>query len=313
MPIGGIEQWVTIKGEHCGNPAILFIHGGPGDPNSPYADTIYAAWEKDFTLVQWDQRGSGMTYGRNKPTDDTRLTIDQMTGDGVAVADYVARRLGKSKLILMGGSWGSVLAVHILKARPDLFDAYVGSSQLVNGRDNQQATYTHLLALARAADDKDTVVKLEALGVPPWTNPRGFGILRRADRKYEALKTDAAPKSWWVPAPEYATPKASADTEAGDDYSYLQFVGLKGDGMFSRIDLPALGTTFDVPFFMIQGSEDLLTTPDIAKRYFDSITAPQKEFVLVPRTGHDPNQAMLDAQFRVLKQRIGPIANATAR
>jgi len=183
----------------------------------------------------------------------------------------------------------------------------------VNGHDNQQATYTRVLALARAADDKDSVAKLEALGVPPWTNPRGFGILRRADRKYEALQTDAAPKSWWVPAPEYATPKSSADMEAGDDYSYLQFVGRKGDGMFSHIDLPALGTTFDVPFFIVQGSEDLLTTPDIAKRYFDSITAPQKEFVLVPRTGHDPNRAMLDAQFRVLKQRIAPIANATAR
>ena len=67
VPIDGIEQWVTIKGKRCGNPAVLFIHGGPGNPLSPYADKLFGAWEQDFTLVQWDQRGAGMTYGRKPP------------------------------------------------------------------------------------------------------------------------------------------------------------------------------------------------------------------------------------------------------
>src|SRR5664279_1943582 len=56
--INGIEQWVTIKGDRT-KPVILFLHGGPGSPLSPYADAIYSKWEKDFILVQWDQRGAG--------------------------------------------------------------------------------------------------------------------------------------------------------------------------------------------------------------------------------------------------------------
>jgi pimeloyl-ACP methyl ester carboxylesterase len=307
IPIGGIEQWVTIKGDSCANPVILFIHGGPGDPLSPYADSVYGAWAKDFTLVQWDQRGSGMTFGRNPPAPGSTLTIDRMTEDGVQVASYLTRHLGQRKVILMGSSWGSILAVHMVKARPDLFYAYVGASQMVSYRENQSASYTKVLALARAANDQKTIATVEALGPPPWTNPRNFGILRRAIRKYEAQTTIPAPQSWWVPAAAYATPEEQANYEGGEDFSYLQFVGLKGDGMFSGVELPKLGTTFDVPVFFIQGSEDILTAPDVTKRYFESISAPQKAFVLVPQAGHDPNVPMVDAEYKIIRERILPL------
>ncbi len=309
VPIGGIAQWVTIKGSSCANPVILIVHGGPGNPNTPFANALYGAWEKDFTIVQWDQRGAGMTFGKNKPAEDDKLTLELMRDDGLAVASYVQAHLGKRKLILMGGSWSSILGVYMVKAQPDLFYAYIGSSHMVGYIQNQSTTYASLMALARTAGDTDSVDKLEALGAPPWTNPRNFGIMRRVDRKYEALRTDPAPKAWWDLTPAYTTPKAQADYEGGEDYSFLQFVGLKGDGMFAQVDLPKLGPRFELPFFMIQGAEDLLTLPAISRRYFDSISAPQKEFVLVPRAGHDPNVPLLNAQFKVLKERVLPLVN----
>ena len=76
--------------------------------------------------------------------------------------------------------------------------------------------------------------------------------------------------------------------------------------MFSRVDLQKLGTNFDVPIFIVQGSEDLVTTPEVARRYFDTIAAPGKEFVLLSRTGHDPNAAMIDAEYEILKKRVVP-------
>ena len=112
-----------------------------------------------------------------------------------------------------------------------------------------------------------------------------------------------------MPEPQYATPKFQAEYEQGEDYSYLQFVGVNGKGMFSRVDLPALGTQFRIPVFFIQGREDLVTLPEVAKRYFDAITAPQKEFILLPQTGHDPNAAMVEAQYSLLKKRIVPLLN----
>lgn len=307
VPINGIGQWITITGAACGNPVILFLHGGPGNALSPFADALYGRWQQDYTLVQWDQRGAGMTYAKQRPRDDVPLTVAQMRDDGIAVANYVRQHLGQQKVILMGSSWGSILGVHMAKARPDLFHAYIGTAQVVNARDNETGMYGEVLALAQAAGDTSTVDRLATLGPPPWRDPRNFGILRRFDRKYEALATDAPPQHWWQPAPFYATPQALADAEAADDYSYIQFIGMHGDGMFAAVNLPALGTQFELPVFLVMGEQDLLTSSAIARRYFDSITAPHKGFTVVKRAGHDPNQAVLDAQWTILREQIAPL------
>ncbi len=301
--IGGIEQWVTIKGDNCANPVILFAHGGPGNPNTPYADGPYRAWEKQFTLVEWDQRGAGKTFARNrvKPGDDgPLLSVEQIAHDGTELAGLVLSHLTAKKAILMGGSWGSVVAVHMAKARPELFAAYVGSGQLVSHADNLPASYARLMEKARAAGDTKAIATLDSIGAPPWSNPRAMGMMRRISRPYEAKTAVPAPAAWLALAPAYATPQALADYEAGEDYSWLQFVGLKGNGMLSTIDLPKLGLDFKLPVFLVQGEDDLVTVPAVARRYFDAIAAPHKEFFLLARTGHDPNPPMIAAQWRIV-------------
>ena len=119
--INGIEQWITIKGNPS-KPIILFIHGGPGSPISPYVDVMYKDLEKDFIIVQWDQRGSGKTYGQNSPPEELTpeylkanpLTLEQMTNDGIEVSKYLLKYLKKQKIILFGTSWGSALGVKIV-------------------------------------------------------------------------------------------------------------------------------------------------------------------------------------------------------
>ena len=309
IAVGGIEQWVTLQGASCANPIILFVHGGPGNPNTPTADPVYGAWEKEFTLVQWDQRGSGRTFGRN-PRDpdeiDPEFTVERLAQDGVELAAFVARHLGQEKVILFGGSWGSVVATHMAKLRPELFHAYVITGPLVSAREDTEAGYQKVLALARAAGDARSLSVLESLGPPPWTNPRSPGAFRRVNRAYEAKVSDPTPREWFVKAPQYATPEAEAEYTKGEDYSWLQYVGLRGDGLASRIDLRALGTRFEMPMYFVQGAEDLVTVPEVSRRYYDSIEAPEKDWVLLPRTGHDPNPAMLAAQYEILKQKVAP-------
>jgi hypothetical protein len=60
---------------------------------------------------------------------------------------------------------------------------------------------------------------------------------------------------------------------------------------------------------LIHGEHDLVATPDVARRYFDSIRAPQKEFLLVPQSGHDPNEALMGVQYKVMLERIRPLRN----
>lgn len=305
--IGGIEQWVTIHGQDRSKPVILMVHGGPGNPMSLYAHPYFQAWEKDFVIVQWDQRGAGMTYGKSPPAEGEHLSVERLRDDGIEVATYAAQHLGQPKLILMGGSWSSILGTHMAKARPDLFYAYVGSSHLARSADNLKASYDKTMALAKAGGDTDAIGKLEALGPPPWTNPRAFGIIRRVTRKYEAARTDPAPEAWMELAPAYATEKAQADYTAGEDYSYIEFVGMHGEGMYSKTDLYALGPKFDLPVYVILGEQDLVSTPEVARAWFDTIQAPDKAFVLLLRTGHDPNPPMAAAQWEILRTKVLPL------
>ncbi len=138
VTLNGIDQWITIKGDRS-RPVILFLHGGPGSVLSCYSDNLYKSWEDDFLLVQWDQRGAGRTYGKNAAGLDAIsfsskniLSVEQMTSDGLALAEYLKDYLQKPKIILFGTSWGSVLGMNMALQRPDLFTAYVGHSQIVN-------------------------------------------------------------------------------------------------------------------------------------------------------------------------------------
>jgi pimeloyl-ACP methyl ester carboxylesterase len=307
VPIGGIDQWITIKGDDRNNPVVLVLHGGPGDAWSPFADSLFAGWNKDFTMVQWDQRGAGRTYAKNGPSIEPTMTVARMAQDGIEVSEFLVSHLGKRKIILVGGSWGSVLGIHMAHARPDLFYAYVGMAQMVNWQKNVSASYARVLEMARAADDRPAVTALTALGPPPWDDVHKWPAFRKVERVYQA-KLATAPPAPQILGPEYASPQEQAQDEAADDFSFVHFWGMTLSGPFTQVDLPALGTDFAIPIFVIQGEADLTAVPELAKSYFDSIVAPRKQFFLVPGTGHEPSVASIALAHKVLVEQVRPLA-----
>ena len=184
-----------------------------------------------------------MNQSRSSPKNDSprrNSASAQLVADGLEVAEYLQRRLGKKKIILTGGSWGSVLAVHMVHERPDLFHAYVGVSQLVNDRDNETASYAATLEMAETKEGHDRPS-------PRWRR----SVLRpgpiRATSGASAASSAATKTKSRLPArafkisPEYASDADRAAYAAGEELSFLKYVGLKGDGMLAQVDLPALG------------------------------------------------------------------------
>ncbi|HEY7020852.1 MAG TPA: alpha/beta hydrolase [Ktedonobacterales bacterium] len=148
VQIGALAQWIQIRGESRDNPILLVLHGGPGIAFSAFTP-IFRSWERDFTLVQWDQPGAGKTFSRNGRTASADvLTIERMAQDGIQVVERVLRHLNQRKLILFAASWGTVLGTIMVKRRPDLFSAYVGAGQFVNAARSEPLGYE--LALERA-------------------------------------------------------------------------------------------------------------------------------------------------------------------
>ncbi len=304
--IGGIDQWITIKGEDRNNPVVLFLHGGPGDALSPFADAMFGGWEKEFTLVQWDQRGAGRTYGKSGPSIEPTMTVRRMVDDGIEVAEFLAKHLNKKKIIIVGGSWGSILGIYMAHARPDLFYAYVGWAQLVDWRKSLSASYARVFELARASGDQQAITALTTIGPPPWHSISTWPVFRKWQRAYQKKRVTAPPAPETL-SPAYASPEEQAQYEAADDFSFLHFVGLTLSGSLTDIDLPALGTGFTIPIFIVQGQEDLNALPELAKAYFDSIKAPRKQFYLVSGTGHEPSAAQLEVTLKVLVEQVRPL------
>jgi pimeloyl-ACP methyl ester carboxylesterase len=320
VPIGGIEQWITIHGSDSANPVLLVLHGGPGDAMSPYADNLFAGWDKDFTMVEWDQRGAGRTYGKSGPSIEPTMTMERMTDDGIEVAQYLTHHLGKSRIILIGGSWGSVLGIHMVHDRPDLFYAFVGQSVVVNFQNEISASYTRVLQMAVAANDHATVTALKSIGSPPWKTlfPQ-WRIYRKAEKAYQAKLVTAARPSMWIRL-AYAGAAERKQYFDAEEFSMSHFWSgrqpkseadldsLTLSGPLAKVDLPALGTEFKIPIYFVEGEHDLTAPPDLAKAYFESIKAPQKGFYLVPGNGHEPSQAMIDLTQKVLLEQVKPLA-----
>jgi pimeloyl-ACP methyl ester carboxylesterase len=307
--INGIEQWVTIKGEKS-KPAILFIHGGPGSPISPYSDNLYKDWEKDFIIIQWDQRGTGKTFGRYAPDELTPeylqsnpLTLEQMTRDGIELSEYLLHRLGKQKLILFGTSWGSVLGVKIVAQRPEFFYAYVGHSQVVNPTIDMEL-YNKIYTIAELKNDKDALEILNMIGKPPYDRAKKVGQLLSIIKKYEKANSTPAPASWFVDLPAYDNEKDNQHRSDGDDYSFVNYTGdskLGVSSMSATIDLMKDNLEFKIPVYLIQGEEDILTPKEKTEKYFEAIQAPEKKYYLLPKTAHGFNVSVVETQYKICK------------
>lgn len=279
VSVGGIDQWISIRGLDRRNPVLLVVHGGPGEAQWPVADK-YEPWLTAFTVVLWDQRGAGHTYGRSRgQTPD--FSLDRIARDGVEVAEFLRRTLGRKKIMVLGHSWGSIVAVEMVQRRPDVFAAYVGTGQVASWKATMEQQFALAVSTARQRGDAAAVAALEATGPPDPTDPnQAFSVdirpaMAAADRAWlQSLRAGA-------PALKAAHPNDFQDFEDGFQFSAARALP---DQM--RTDLPATAKTFAVPFFVIQGRDDVMTPTQAAVDYFNGVTAPTKQLVVIPDAGH---------------------------
>jgi pimeloyl-ACP methyl ester carboxylesterase len=279
--IGGIEQWVTIRGQDRHNPLLLLLHGGPGNAFQSFTRAAFSEWERVFTVVQWDQRGDGRTFGRSGPVDNT-MTLDRMVLDASAVAEFAGRKVGQNKVILLGLAWGSILGVRLAKARPDLLYAYVGTGQVVNYRAGKVQAYAQLLVEAHARQDNQAIQELEAIGSPPYDSTSKSAVYTRWANRYEPSMPSRRTMLSMV--------FFESDASVGDLRNLMPGIRSSEDHfrtMMDSMDLPTLGTDFNVPIFVFQGAADNVAPVAQIRTYINSIHAPRKELVLMQDAGHN--------------------------
>ena len=280
LKIGGIEQWVTIRGEDRSNPVVLVLHGGPGDATNPWGYAGFRTWLKTYTVVQWDQRGAGKTLGRNGKASAETVTIDRLVQDGVELADTLRTSLRKDKIILLGHSWGSVLGVLMAKRKPDLFQAFVGTGQVGKPAGAYDVAFDALMAKARALGDGRALRELQELGPPPYKDWHGYQVQRRWSNLFEGADAFIASMlGFGLSAPGYTV---------ADVLDWFDGQNLSAERLLTQeraLAPTALVGRFELPVFVIQGAEDFTTPTSVASAFVDSIEAPHKRFVTI-KGGH---------------------------
>jgi pimeloyl-ACP methyl ester carboxylesterase len=300
-PIGGVEQWISIRGQDRDNPVLLLLHGGPGMAASFLPRDYFFSWTRDFTVVRWDQRGAGRTYGRSGPI-RAGTTIDRMAQDGIEVAEFLRTKLHKPKIVLIGLSWGSMLGAKIAHQRPDLLYAYVGTGQAVNQGKYKKIAYEQLLAEARRQKNQQAIRELSAIGPPPWRVGRDGGVHTKWATRFEPGQPSF---SEGVSMVLFDSPDGPLDVA-----NFLRGL-LSSDEYFrdqvSLLDVPSFGTDFAIPFFVFQGADDNVTPVAPVRDYIASITAPRKALVLIPNAGHSVMATRSDEFLTLLRERVRPV------
>ena len=313
VQIGGIQQWIEVRGQNVNNPILLFIHGGPGIAFIPLAGAWQASWERFFTVVQWDQRGAGKTYASNdKELQRRTMNIPQMEHDTLDVVNYLRNRYKREKVFVLGHSWGSVLGLWLAHEHPELIYAYVGVGQVINTEQNEEVGYRDTLQQARNGHNEQAVKNLESIAPypPPNLDFGKMSILRDWERDLLG-----PPPS----APVFTdTKKILSSVVSAPEYSLLDDYGWIHSTQFSisillpemmKIDLTKLGLDFRAPVFLFEGRHDPYCPPSLIWDYNESIKAPYKEFIWFDNSGHFPFFEEQQKFANELVQRVLPLAN----
>lgn len=283
--IGGYPQYVLIRSHNIKNPVLLILHGGPGASETAMFRKFNGELEKHFTVVYWDQRGAGKSFG--KKLDVTTLTLKQHVSDAIELVQYVKHRFHQEKIFLLGHSWGSRLGLYVINETPENFYAFVGVGQDLTSDEADLISYRYTLQRAKELRMKKAISQLEASGPPPYALMDGVRqkhwLLKVGGERYAKRNYIDWVFTIWL-SREYSFldlfkwAKGSA-TSAGKMLS---------DTTFTPFDVRLQIRSVKVPVLFISGSHDYNTPWVLVKQYAESLQAPYKEFISFEKSGHSP-------------------------
>lgn len=282
LRLGGIEQWVMIRGERLTNPPLVILHGGPGFSDTPFFRRFNAPLETGFTVVYWDQRGTGKSFSRRIPR--TSMTVDQFIADLDELIETVRQRVGQDKVAILGHSWGSALGVLYAARYPAKVGAYVGTAQYGDGPAAEAASYAFALAEAQRLSNRKALEELRALGPPPY-NAASLMKERTWIQRFEGMLN---PRALW---------NMGRLVLGGPECSILDLPNVVRGFRFSldtmwpevsRLNLLKQVPVLRMPVFFFLGRRDHWVPSETSVAYFDTLSAPVKRLVWFEESGHEP-------------------------
>ncbi|WP_218026746.1 alpha/beta fold hydrolase [Nocardia inohanensis] len=280
MRIGGIDQWVSIRGEDLNNPVVLELHGGPGTTNLVFLPRT-RDWERHFTMVRWDMRGSGETFALGGPDGQGELSLDRIYRDALELVAHLRGRLGVGKVLLLANSFSTNVGLRLARNHPELFSAYVGTDQNIYAGGREGVDRRGWSGAELAEHSKRTLM---------------------SDRlSANTMKTVVLGSRWFSPLHTLRGLRGYMDAMKFSEPLLAQAVS---------IDEWAEGTAFEIPVFFFQGDADVLTPPESVRRFHADVTAPVTDFALIGEASHFAAFRHPDRFLELLLTRVRPVVTA---
>ena len=286
--LGGVEQWVLLRGEDKEKPVLLILHGGPGVAEMMMFREYLSELEKHFVVVNWDQQGAGKSYNDKIPV--KKMNLKQFVTNTIELTEWLKKRFNQNKIYLLGHSWGSILGIKAIQKQPESYSAYIGVSQFVNFIDGERISYDFALKTAKEKNIDHAIKELENIGRPPYKND------------IKLVKTQIERK--WIT-------KFGANTYGKTGYGFLIPILLRGReytinekiGFFmginfslnliwshlTDVDLFTQAKELNVPVYFCAGRYDYTVPSILAERYFRDLKAPKKDWIWFENSAHNPH------------------------
>ncbi len=297
VELGGMEQWILIRGISIENPVLLWLHGGPGAAQMPTARHFNANLESEFIVVHWDQRGAGKS--NSAEFDDRTMTVDRFITDTVELTSYLKDHFGREKIYLLGHSWGSQIGILAASANQEDYYAYIGVSQLVDPHRSQELAYLWLSDEIKNSGNEKDLARLNRLGPPRYLAHNDYvefaGLI---DRYGGNMDVDFANLVWIaLQSPEY---------KVRDYYAWLRGATRGSGPMWEEsqaFNLFALVPSIEIPVYFFSGFRDRNTPLSLVEEYLIYLDAPAgKELITFENSAHTPFMAEPEAFFQGLKR-----------
>ena len=280
IPLGGIDQWILVRGVNPSNPVLLFLHGGPGAGEMPLLRHYNNELEKYFTVVMWDQRGAGKNNRHSIPAGS--INMDQLLDDTHELTAYLKARFCQQRIFLAGHSLGTALGIRAINQYPDDYYAYVGIGQVVNMRRNIELSYQLSHKLASEIGRKRDIRMFSGMQI----NGKYSG---GSDLEKAVYMRDWIAKNGRIYYKRNNINNLVGVVLLSPEYSPINKMKYMNGLNRSRrllwtpdlfdLDFFAEAPSLQVPLFIVSGNYDYITAPELTREYFDYVEAPEKHFL----------------------------------
>lgn len=294
VSINSTKYYLRIRTCNTDNPVVLFLHGGCGSPDRAQVMKYQSPLATNFTLVAFDQRGSGYAYNK-KEAKTLDLTKEIYVNDVHNVVDYLKQKFNKQKIIIVGHSFGSVLGVWYVQQYPNDVLAYVGVGQCVDYIENEKLSYAWTLQEAEKVGDNKSVAILKRIGAPldngKYKNEHQKSLMQqRAVLHKLGGATYSNRKPYWQELLFHEVPIMLKEYSFCGMIKYVKGLSYSPNTTLAKTNPDFMNTAkkLDVPVYLLLGHHDMNCVYTLAEKWFEQLEAPDKKIVWFESSAHSP-------------------------